>query len=298
VDWYRRQASGYAGLLRSVHRLERRALGYWAWREGGAFAMVTEAVQAASKLGLPASAGQIPACGTPACFRGAVARQEEYAAWLNETANTLQVYGQAIFNAPDPAVAAAMEAQKAHALAAVGRARGKIPIPLTAVDRLIATSASPEDEARAGALAHLDADALERNLLHDLPPRAIVVSVEDERISWYARGKTVQSGTVTAGPSAPAGVFHIQAKELAISATYWRRLGATYRYLPGSLPDWMPFSGDAALQAAPWRTAFGPGSEGAMAAFAPDTPGSIDLPPAAADALFRWATVGTEVVVY
>lgn len=60
----------------------------------------------------------------------------------------------------------------------------------------------------------------------------------------------------------------------------------------------MPFSGDAALQAAPWRLAFGPGSGGAVAAFAPDTPDSIDLPPAVADSLFHWATVGTEVVVY
>jgi lipoprotein-anchoring transpeptidase ErfK/SrfK len=126
----------------------------------------------------------------------------------------------------------------------------------------------------------------------------VVVSLEDQQLTCYQHGRAVLQTPVTAGASTPTGIFHIQVKQLSISTVYWSHANAVSRYRLGTLPDWMAFSSGAALQAAPWRTVFGPGSDAILPLYAPSTPGSVDLPPAAAARVYRWTAVGTEVVVY
>jgi hypothetical protein len=171
--WYRRQTATYSALVYSVHRLEQRAMGYWIWREGVTYVAVLGKVREADALGLHESSGPIPACGTPACFQGAIARQQGYIAWLRETIQTLHVYARAVLVAPDPGAAAALEMRKASALAAIG-------IPQPEGTRILAPLAdwpwggpagsrsphfaSTSAAARAGALAHLDVDVLEHDL--------------------------------------------------------------------------------------------------------------------------------------
>jgi hypothetical protein len=147
-------------------------------------------------------------------------------------------------------------------------------------------------------LAHLDVDALQTALVRTLPAHAVVVSVEHESLGLYDHGTAVYRTPVTAGSATPTGIFHIQAKQASLPAVIWTRTGryAGYRY--GVLPSFLPFDGDAALQGAPWRTAFGPGSDAVSPISAPATPCSVDLPPAAAARVFRWTQVGTEVVIW
>jgi hypothetical protein len=198
--------------------------------------------------------------------------------------------------AADPAAAAAAETDLAHKLAAVTSPSG-VPAPLSALDAALATAATVNADAHAGALAHLDADFLFRRLLATTPGKLIVVDTEDGQVTCYQNGKTVSTAIATAGAATPTGRFHLGVKQAVIAATYWLRAGGGYRYRYGAIPDWMQFSGDNALQGAPWRGAFGPGTDGLVAGYGPSTPGSVDLPPAAAGWIFNWAPAGTEVVV-
>jgi lipoprotein-anchoring transpeptidase ErfK/SrfK len=166
------------------------------------------------------------------------------------------------------------------------------------LDGMYASAAGPADYARVGALAHLEADALQFDLIRTLPARALVISTEDQNVTYYRNGKAVYSSPVATDAETPVGVFHIQAKQRSLPTIYWTNIGRFSRYRYGSLPDWMAFSSQAALQGAPWRSDFGAGSDAVQPAYAPSTPGSVDLPPAAADVLFAEIPLGTEVVIY
>jgi len=307
--FYKERARDYRLLLRTVRRLEQQALHYWAGRESGAYAALAKATDAAHSAGLAIALPSIPACGTPRCYRAAVSGQTARAAWLRQTVATIGVYEAAVLKSLDPVSTAGSALQKARSLSAILPSWAAPPVRIANLDGMYATASNPADDARVGALAHLDADALQADLMRTLPGRAIVVSVEDQKVTLYQRGKAVYQSLVTADIATPTGIFHIQAKEVSIPALYWNRAGTSYRYHYGSLPDWMPFSGPSvrgapsgsgwvSLQGAPWRGVFGPGSDSVQPAYAPSTPGSVDLPPAAAGFLFGWASVGTEVVVY
>jgi hypothetical protein len=309
VRFFKERARDYRLLLRTVRRLEQRALRYWTWRESEASATLAESTDAAKRAGLSIGLPSPPTCGTPRCYRAAVSGQTARAAWLRQTVATIAVYEAAVLKSLDPVAAAGSELQKARSLSAVLPSWAIPPVRIANLDGMYATASNPADDARVGALAHLDADALQADLMRTLPGRAIAVSVEDQTVTLYQRGKAVYRSPVTADAATPTGIFHIQSKQISIPALYWNRTGLFYRYRYGSLPDWMPFSGPSvrgtpsgsgwvSLQGAPWRSVFGPGSDSVQLAYAPSTPGSVDLPPAAARFLFGWAAVGTEVVVY
>lgn len=295
VRFYSKQERDYRSLLRRLRRLERRARWYWTWREGQTYASLVRAAKEAQALGLQQTVSRVPNCGTPKCYRAVVYRQEARAGWLRQTANTLRVYGAAMAAAPDPATAAGIYAQEARSLIALLPFRATVPARIPVLDGMYATATTAREYARVGALAHLDVDALRAELVRALPARALVVSTEEETLTCYARGRAVRRSLVATDSSTPTGIFHIQARQASVPAVYWDSFGG---YRDGTLLDWMPFSRSAAFQAAPWRRVFGPNSDAAPPLFAPSTPGSVDLPPAAAAFLFRWAPVGTEVVVY
>jgi lipoprotein-anchoring transpeptidase ErfK/SrfK len=194
----------------------------------------------------------------------------------------------------------------ARSLSAILPAWAPTPARITELDGMYATAAGLDGYTRVGALGRLDVDALRAALMRILPSRAIVISTEEQSLTCYERAKVVCSSPVTAGSATPTGIFHIQVKQASISTLYWNRTGDSFQYRPGFLPDWMalsqsaadPGSSGMALQGAPWRAVFGLGSDVWDPAYAPSTPGSIDLPPGTAAFIFRWAPIGTEVVVY
>lgn len=298
VRFYGAQEHAYRSLLRSVRSLERRALRYWTWREGVAYAALVEATGDANNAGLQEALPAIPPCETPACYRTAVAAQTARTDWLRQTAATLHVYAAAVATSADPAITAGDELQKARSLQAVLPASAPSPIRTASLDGMYATAAGPAGYARVGALAQLDVDALQADLVRTLPGRAVVVSTGDQEVTCYQQGRAVFRSPVTSGSDTPTGIFHVQAKQSSLPALYWSLSGRSFRYRYGALPDWMPFDGQAALQAAPWRTVFGPGSDAFQPGYAPSTPESVDLPPSAAGFLFSWVSVGTEVIVY
>ena len=296
--FYSAQERRYTTLLYVLRRLERQALRYWTWREGSAYAALVEATREANRMGLPETLPPVPSCQTPHCYRVAVGAQSGRAAWLGQTAATLRVYGAAVLASEDPAFTAGNELQEARTLHAILPGWATPPARLANLDGMYATAARPAEYARVGALAHLDVDALRTDLVRALPPRAVVVSVEEQELTCYDHGRAACRSPVSVDSVTPTGIFHIQAKQISLPALYWHRFGNRLVYRNGALPDWMPFSGGAALQGAPWRSVFGPGSDAFLPLYTPFTPGSVDLPPATARFVFGWVAVGTEVVVY
>jgi hypothetical protein len=296
IAFYHEQESAYATLRRRLGTMERHALQYWRSVEAETYVALVEAVGEVNTLGMNRSIPLIPACSTPACYRRAAGAQQGETRWLHQTTATLRLYAAQVAVAADPASAVGVEMQETHNLLALVP-RVSLPVQPDRLDALYGTATTSSQYAAVGALAHLDRDALAGALTRSLPARAIVVSIESGTLVCYDHGKAAIRTLVAAGPAVPTGSFALEARQASISALYWNRVGRSARYRFGSIPDWMPFSGGSALQAAPWRLGFGPAG-GAVAAYTPDTPGSIDLPPAAAKRVFAWAGVGTKVLVY
>lgn len=297
LRFYRAETSSYTSLRRAIRRLEHQALVFWNRRAGVTYGLLAGATDEAKSAGLQVSLPPIPACSTARCYQHAVASESARASWLRTSVTAVSRYTVEVQTSADPAGAAATDIQALRNLQGI-LPRAAVPAPIPELDGAYATASGAADYGRTGALAHLDIDTLGAALVHTLPARAIVVSMEDATMTCYDHGRIAYRSAVSAGPNTPAGIFHIQARESSIAATYWRRATSSYGYNYGSIPLWMPFSGDAALQGAPWRLAFGPGSAGAVTAYAPSTPASVDLPMDAASYVFHWATTGTEVVVY
>ena len=175
VQFYYQQVHAYAALLRDLHRLERRALRYWTWREGTTYAALVSAIRDGNNLGLEEARPAAPACSTPACYRRTVRSQAGMIAWLQQTGKTLRAYGGAIAVYPDPASAAGSVVQEADNLAAVVP-RTQPPVAMARFDGLYATASDSAGYAQAGSLAHLDRDALEASLVRALPERAITIT--------------------------------------------------------------------------------------------------------------------------
>jgi hypothetical protein len=287
----------YTALLGSVHRLERQTLQYWTRTEAATYAALVEVTQKARRLGVQSTLPAMSVCDTARCYRRAVVEQHGRVAWLHQTMATLRVYASSIAASQDPADAANNYLQAARDLTTILPGVAALPVRQPNLDGMYATASGPTEYARVGALAHLDVDVLRRQLVRTLPRRAMVVSIEDQTVTAYQDAKAVVRSPIVTAAATPTGVFHIQGKQPAVSAVYWSGSGSR-RAEAGSLPDWMAFSGDAALQAAPWRTAFGSAGATRQPTYAPSTPRSIDLPPAVAQKLFRWASIGTEVVIY
>jgi lipoprotein-anchoring transpeptidase ErfK/SrfK len=126
--------------------------------------------------------------------------------------------------------------------------------------------------------------------------KVIVVSIADQRLTAYEEGAVVLTTDVATGRPAlptPAGTFHIMSK----SAPYkfvspWPR-GNQYWYPTEWVQYAMLFADDGFfIHDAPWRTVWGPGAN-----LTHGSHGCINVPTATMASLYRWATVGTTVIV-
>lgn len=288
--FYLQQEMAYLSLRATLHALEKRALAAWITREERTYSALAQATAAAHTLSLPAHLPPAPSCASPACYRVTVARQRNALAALHAEMAGIRRARSALLAGGDPIAAAQTRLQEARTLTEMVNP-AHLPITLPALDAL---EAGGQDSLTVGSLAWLDTDAMRAALIRTLPARAIVISIEDGSLTAYQRGQLVLRSAALAEPSAPTGTFHIIARQASLPSTYWSQTAAGYQYRDGTLPFWMSFSGDAAIQGAPWRVF----PSGLVEGFAPFTPRSIDLPPAAARRLFTWAVPGTDVVVY
>lgn len=133
--------------------------------------------------------------------------------------------------------------------------------------------------------------------------RRIVVVLSQETLYAYDGNRLALKTYVTTGNPAlptPTGSYHIMAKYHPFEMISPWPPGSPYYYAP----SWMQYAmlfrdGGYFLHDAPWRSAFGPGTNG------PGQPGTnyggthgcVNVPPAAMSFLWSWAPVGTPVLV-
>lgn len=288
--FYLRQEQAYTQLRRVLTTAEHRSLTFWLRHEESTYRALAATVVAARSLGLALVLPAAPACSSPACYRVKVQSQDRLRARLRTQLATLRHERALLAATADPIGSAQSLLQEVRTLASLVTA-SHLPVALPTLD---AREAQGGDVLTLGALAWLDATTLRTRLNAHLPARAVVVSIEDGSLTAYAHGRVVLRSLAFAGPSTPTGVFHIGTRQSALPADYWLHGAGGYQYRSGTLPSWLSFSGDAALQGAPWRSF----PSGVVAGYAPSTPRSIDLPPDVAVRLFAWVRLGTEVVVY
>lgn len=145
--------------------------------------------------------------------------------------------------------------------------------------------------------------ALHRKMRKFVPSKWILVSTQNETVSWYQGATEIGSSLATTGnPLLPTvkGHFSIIAKFSPFTFRSPEPPGSPYYYPPSPTTFAMEFqSAGYFLHDAPWRSVFGPGSNG------PGIPGTnyggshgcVNLPYDAAAFLFAWAPMGTPVVV-
>jgi len=298
IGFYDEQTGEYRRLEQRLQIGRRQAWQYWSWKETQAYATLARAVQEGRDAGLREKLADIPPCTTAACYQQAVGSEEGETSWIRATVADEKRYQATIQASTDPISAAATRLEAARNLQASFPAFNSLPVRLEVLDGMYATAASVGDYARIGALGQIDATAIRDAVVRKHAGRIITVSTEEQELTAYQAGQAVYRASISSGLQVPTGVFHIGEKEPALGATYWYRVGRLWENRYGILPDWMSFSGQAALQAAPWRTVFGPGAQGAVGGYAPSTPYSIDVPVPAAHYLYGWSPVGAEVVIY
>jgi lipoprotein-anchoring transpeptidase ErfK/SrfK len=138
-----------------------------------------------------------------------------------------------------------------------------------------------------------------------LPGQAILVSRSQQWLWAYQGGQLVFATPVTTGQSdlpTPLGTFHVMRKQS--NTTFyspWPK-GSPYYYAPLHIDYALLFrAGGFYIHDAPWRYAFGPGTN--LAQRLPDgssqtgSHGCVDVPVPAGAWLYSWARVGTTVVI-
>jgi hypothetical protein len=133
------------------------------------------------------------------------------------------------------------------------------------------------------------------------PGRHIVVSLSKEAIYAYDGYNLVKWSFATTGNPAlptPTGHYEIFARFSPFEFISPWPEGSPYYYAPSWVSHAMEFQGEGYfIHDAPWRTVFGPGSDG------PGTPGTnyggthgcVNVPNSMSDFLWNWSTIGTPV---
>ncbi len=134
--------------------------------------------------------------------------------------------------------------------------------------------------------------------------RRVLVSLSQQKLWAYDGNKLVVTSLVTTGNRAlptPTGVYHIMAKLHPFTFhSPWPKSSPFY-YAPSKVAYAMLFrDGGYFIHDAPWRSAFGPGTNsqiGTPGSNYTGTHGCINVPPNIAQQLFSWTSLGTVVQV-
>lgn len=139
-----------------------------------------------------------------------------------------------------------------------------------------------------------------------LPDRVIMISTESQTLRVYDRGALIHEDYVTTGrPELPTphGVFQVSARYSPYEFISPWPVGSPYYYPPSPVHFAMLFrDGGYFLHDAPWRTVYGPRTNLPHYDSDPGEPlgshGCVNIPYADMLWLWKWATIGTTVVVY
>jgi lipoprotein-anchoring transpeptidase ErfK/SrfK len=143
------------------------------------------------------------------------------------------------------------------------------------------------------------------NGVYNPPPmvKHIVVSLSQQKLFAYSGSKVVLTSLVTTGnPSLPTpkGHFTIFAKYHPYQFISPWPVGSPYWYAPAWSSYALAFiKGGYFIHDAPWRSVFGPGSNGAgqPGTNYGGTHGCVNVPVSTAQFLYTWAPIGTPVDV-
>lgn len=199
------------------------------------------------------------------------------------------------------------------ALAELGRGRNDAVVgrwllepetepPARQIERYAAFLQSSERRQLALGLAgvRLQAGRLHQLLLRGMPAKAIVISIHDQQLSAYERGKTLLTTPVTTG-RVPELATDVGPMRVLRKDAPWTMHSPWPKGSPDWYPDtvvqmvlWFTDTGEGMHDAA-WQTLpYGPGSETGPAA----SHGCVHVPFDAERTLFTWANPGTPVIVY
>lgn len=139
----------------------------------------------------------------------------------------------------------------------------------------------------------------------DVAGQVVLVSITKQWLWAYQDGQLVLSTAVTTGMPqlpTPTGTFHIMMKESNVWFYSPWPVGSPYYYTPEYVPFAMLFkSGGFYLHAAPWRHAFGPGTNvphtDPDGTYETGSHGCVNLPTSAAGALYGWIGIGATVII-
>ena len=134
--------------------------------------------------------------------------------------------------------------------------------------------------------------------------RRVLVSLSQQKLWAYDGNKLILTSLVTTGNRklpTPPGVYHIMAKLHPFTFhSPWPKSSPFY-YAPSKVAYAMLFrEGGYFIHDAPWRSAFGPGTNsqiGTPGSNYTGTHGCINVPPNVAQELFSWTSLGTVVQV-
>jgi lipoprotein-anchoring transpeptidase ErfK/SrfK len=134
--------------------------------------------------------------------------------------------------------------------------------------------------------------------------RRIVVSLSQQRMTAYDGNHVVLTSLVTTGNRAlptPAGTYHIMARFHPFTfISPWKK-GSPFYYPPSKVQWALLFrEGGYFLHDAPWRSAFGPGTNSQLGTPGQNytgTHGCVNVPTSTMQTLYSWARIGTVVQV-
>lgn len=134
--------------------------------------------------------------------------------------------------------------------------------------------------------------------------KRIVISLSQQRLTAYDGATPILTSLVTTGNPAlptPLGVFPILAKYSPFTfISPWPR-GSKYYYAPSPVNYALLFDNRGYyVHDAPWRTVYGPGTNATLGTPGQNYTGShgcVNVPLAAEQQLYPWATIGTIVQV-
>jgi len=167
-----------------------------------------------------------------------------------------------------------------------------------AADGLNAAERRPVAEAAAGVRFY--ADRLHGVLVGGMPEKAIVLSIEDQHLTAYERGRVVLETPVTSGRP-PDLATDVGPMSVLRKDSPW----TMHSPWPKGSPNWYP---DTQVQMVVWFTSTGEGLHDAAWQHGPYGPGSntgpdashgcVHVPLDAERVLYEWARVGVPVIVY
>jgi len=190
-------------------------------------------------------------------------------------------------------------------LQALGQFSGGGPHGVGYYQDLLTRASSYGDYIEATAQALSDESAVQARMRQVMPPKVVMVSLQEQALRAYEDGRVVLYTLVTTGrPELPTVTGHYAIYEKVTPYKFispWPE-GSKFYYPPTWIKYWMPFYSGYGLHDAWWRGHYGPGTnvggDGPLSSEPTGTHGCINIPFQNTVWLWNWAPVGTPVVVY